>query len=103
MHRIVINISTKQYIDIESWYRNKLGTMNREGMCSYSGYDYWFLHRFVFYPVLIAYQYHKLVNLLIEKERSWIGWSLYTVLWYPQTIDEEKEDEKDKYGRIGLD
>ena len=40
MHRIVINISTKQYIDIESWYRNELGTMNREGMCSYSGYDY---------------------------------------------------------------
>ena len=40
MHRIVINISTKQYIDIESWYRNKLGTMNREEMCSYSGYDH---------------------------------------------------------------
>ena len=86
MHRIVINISTKQYIDIESWYRNKLGTMNREEMCSYSGYDHWFLYRFVFYPVLIAYQYHKLVNLLIEKERQIVSYSIAT----PEKMEKKK-------------
>ena len=72
-------------------------------MCGYSGYDQWFLHRLVFNPVLKAYQYYELVDLLIKKERSWIGWSLHAVLWYLQTIDEEKENEKDKYSGIWLD
>ena len=40
------------------------------------GYE-WQSQYSVFNPVIISYQYHDLVNLLIKKERSRMGWSLY--------------------------
>ena len=57
----------------------------------------------MFNPVLVAYQYYKLVDLLIKKERSQIGQSLHVVPWFPQSREEEKEEvnEKDEGMNIG--
>ena len=44
-------------------------------------------------PVIILYQYHDLVDLLIKKERSRMGWSLYADLQFPQSMRNTKVDE----------
>ena len=46
--------------------------------------------------VLIVYQYYKLVDSLIKKERSRIGQSPYAVLQFLQHREEEKVDRNKK-------
>ena len=52
----------------------------------------------VFNPVIISYQYYDLVDLLIKKKRSRMDQSLYTDPWFPQSMNNTK-DEKINLGK----
>ena len=104
----VNNNNTKSHAVKEGWKRMDFRIKNRNEYCRYYRYsscNNQMLQNSMFNSVIILYQYYKLVNLLIKKERIRMGQSLYAVLWFLHSRDEmtNNRELKDKEMKLGKD